>query len=129
MGNLSRWRQDVKSGLLENGVVSKVVSGSVVEGFCREAKHTWRDSFWDPTTTVITFLLQVVDGAKTLRAGVAVLLAHLALKGESDLPSPDPTAYCQARIRLPLQIVERLLGHVAEEMRSLVTNASGWHGK
>ncbi len=77
----------------------------------------------------MVFLLQVLDGAKTLRAAVATLLTQLASQGQTDLPSPDPSAYCQARLRIPGQAIVQLLLHVATQMRELVTPVTGWLGR
>jgi len=101
MVNLTRWRRQLKSGLLVHSAICDALAPEAIEDACRRAKHTWRRSFWSPTMTVVTFLLQVVDGATTLRAAVATLLVQLAARGDTELPSADPTAYCQARRRLP----------------------------
>jgi hypothetical protein len=45
---------------------------------------------------VLAFLFQVLNGAKTLRAGVADILADLVWAGmdeECTLPSADPSAF------------------------------------
>ena len=101
MANIAHWRRHVNVNLLNDPAVSEVLSPSAIESHRRAVGHRWRESFWSPSTTLITFLLQVLDGAKTLRSAVALLLTQRAAGGQSDLPSADPTAFCQARKRLP----------------------------
>jgi hypothetical protein len=128
MADLSRWKRELKAGLLVNSALCEALAPAVVESACRKAGHLWRQSFWSPTLTMITFLLQVIDGAKTLRAAVATLLAQMAARGDTDLPSADPAAYCQARRRLPGEVFAALLTHVSDQMKSLLGSGGTWLG-
>lgn len=129
MATIPRWRRLVNARLLDDPEVENVLSPAVVETHCRQARHQWRDSFWSPTPTLIAFLIQVLSGAKTLRAGVAQLLTHLAAHGHADLPSADPTAYCQARKRLPAEVIYRLLSDLRDRMVSLIQETPTWLGR
>lgn len=129
MVRIAHWKAHVKEGLFSAEVIQKVLSCSLMDQLCHRVDYRWRESFWSPTMTVATFLLQVIDGAKTLRAGVAVLLAQLAARGETALPSAEPSAYCQARQRLPLAVFHNLLGHVAGDIATRVSVATGWLGR
>jgi IS4 transposase len=128
MAHLTRWKRNLQANLLVNSAICEALSPSVIEEECRRAGHAWRESFWSPATTLVTFLLQVLDGAKTLRSAVAVLLTQLAARGESELPSCDPSAYCQARHRLPFEAAARLLGHVTARAEGLVKASRTWLG-
>ena len=128
MASIARWKSHVKSDLLNNPVVSRALSANTIDRYCHDVGHQWRDTFWSPTTTIATFLLQVLDGAKTLRAAVALLLVQVGVWGEANPPSGDPSAYCQARRRLPFELVTNLLQHVARTMHRLVTADSHWQG-
>jgi len=129
MAHLTPWRRKLKSALLVNSVLDQVLCPTVIEAVCRAFGHTWRDSFWNPTTTLLAFLLQVLSAEKTLRAAVAEVLALLATRGWADLPSPDPTAYCQARQRLPAEALVGVLGHVVEQMKALPRSTLTWLGR
>lgn len=129
MATLAPWKGYVKENLFRHPTIRNTLSPPRIEAYCRQAGHTWRTSFWDPSTTILTFLLQVLDGAKTLRAAVAMLLMQLAVEGETELPSADPTAYCQARLRLPIQVIVRLVGDLTLRLRSLVNPTSAWQGR
>ena len=129
MVNLTRWRRQLKSSVLVNSAICEALAPQGIEAACRQAGYHWRTSFWSPTMTVVTFLLQVADGAKTLRAAVAGLLAQLAARGDSELPSADPTAYCQARRRLPGEVFAQLLTRVSERMKALPRTDQTWLGR
>jgi IS4 transposase len=129
MANLTRWKRQLKSSLLVNSAFSETLGPAMIEDSCRQAGHVWRDSFWSPSLTVMTFLLQVFDGAKTLRAAVALLLAQLAARGDTELPSADPTAYCQARQRLPGEIFAGLLTQTSDQMKALPKTEHTWLGR
>ncbi len=129
MASLAGWKDSVKQNLVVDPTFGRVLSRERIESFCRGAGHVWRPSFWNPSVTVWTFLWQVLDGAKTLRAAVATLLVQWAAQGNATLPSPDPTAYCQARRRLPIEVILQLLVHLTLRMRNLVTPGTGWRGR
>jgi hypothetical protein len=129
MVHLSCWRSQLKGSLLVNSALGRALAPTAIEGACRTLGHTWRDSFWNPATTLLAFLLQVLSAEKTLRAGVADLLALLAEQGQEDLPSADPAAYCQARRRLPGEILTGVLSCVVEQVKALPSTAGTWLGR
>jgi hypothetical protein len=123
MASITHWRRRINGNLLGDPVVAEALTPHLVEQYCREAGHRWRDSFWSPHVTLLTFLLQVLDPNKTLRSAVANLLTQLKLAGQSNLPSPDPSAYCQARQRLPGEAITRLMHLLAERVAALVRSS------
>jgi hypothetical protein len=76
---------------------------SVVQGICTELGHGWRDRELDPATTLALFVQQILHGNVSCSE-----VRHLAAKRFT------PSAYCQARARLPLAVVQRLLRRVCE---------------
>ena len=128
MASISDWRRRLNSGLLFDEVVRKILEGDHIEELCVQAQHSWRNSFWSPAVTLITFLLQVLSAEKTLRAAVASMLAQLASQQVEGPPSPDPSAYCQARRRLPLEVVGQLSEDLAKQMQVEVGQEYYWHG-
>ncbi len=80
-GAVARIKQDALGALGEG----------VVEGVCAEFGHVWRDRELDPATTAALFVQQVLNGNVPCSE-----VRHLA--GRCFTPS----AYCQARARLPL---------------------------
>ncbi len=78
MANLAHWRRSLEDDVLDESALGESLSPATVDDLCRSAGHRWRNSFWTPRVTLLTFLLQVLDGAKSLRSAVSVLLVHLA---------------------------------------------------
>ena len=92
-GAVARIKQDALGALGEG----------VVEGVCAEFGHVWRDRELDPATTAALFVQQVLNGNVPCSE-----VRHLA--GRCFTPS----AYCQARARLPLAVVQSLLTRVCD---------------
>lgn len=129
MASISHWKRHINSRLQDDPVIAEALAPQSIERHCREVGHRWRASFWSPAMTLTTFLLQVLDPSKTLRAAVAARLTQLAAAGASDLPSADPTAYCQSRRRLPREVLARLLDTLAVRLREMARETSRWLGR
>jgi hypothetical protein len=74
---------------------------------CREAGATWRNRTLNPVVTIYVFLLQVLHGNTAM----------------TNLPRLSgvcftPAAYCQARKRLPLAALRRLLSETGVPLRA-----------
>lgn len=115
---------------LENhdGVLDLLNSQSIEEA-ARTAGHCWRDCFWTPTTTVLTFLRQVLHANCSCRQAVAMTLSPvMAVSGddEEEIISGDPSAYSQARQKLPKAIFETLNQQVIREIRDKASSALRW---
>ena len=90
---------------------------------CREAGATWRHRTLTPVVTIYVFLLQILHGNTAM--------THLPrLSGKRFTPA----AYCQARRRVPLAALRRLLFETGLPLRTGDPNtgdAAGvtrWHG-
>ena len=129
MVTLAHWRRRVNGDMLDNPVLRQFLSPGAIEAYCRQVGHVWRTSFWSPAMTLQAFLIQVLDPAKTVRSAVAQLRTQLIGSGRVDLPSGDPSAYCQARRRLPGAVIQRLLGQSTDRLRHLVGGERGWLGR
>src|ERR1700693_5508618 len=77
---------------------------SMILEACQDVDHEWRERQLGPVVTTYLFLKQIAHGNTACSH-----LRHL-----SGIPV-SPSAYCQARSRLPLEFFERL--------QTLVTNA------
>ena len=129
MASVRYWKQRIKSNILGIPALGEMLAATSVEGACDEEGYVWRRSFWSPSVTLTTFLIQVLSAEKTLRAAVASLLTQLAAAGESVLPSGDATAYCQARQRFPEAVIGRMLRHSVTHLRARITKDNGWLGR
>jgi Transposase DDE domain len=84
---------------------------------CRAVGLRWRQRVLDPVTTVYVFILQLVHG-NTAMSNLPRL---------SGVPF-TPAAYCQARQRLPLDVLRRLLRATAQPLAATPGNAERWCG-
>jgi DDE family transposase len=75
---------------------------------------SFNESIYTPFVTLCTFLSQVLDPDHSCRAAVARLIVWLAINGRRPC-SPETGAYCDARRRLPLEVIFRLVRQTARE--------------
>jgi hypothetical protein len=94
---LSRIKQDLQP----------IVSDADILDACRQAGHRWRQRLLDPVTTVHLFVLQILHFNTALTH-----LRHLAKY------PVKPAAFCKARMRLPLSVLQSLLAKTAAAARS-----------
>jgi hypothetical protein len=87
----------------------------------------YRDRLFSPMVTVWAFLSQILDQDNTCANAVSRVIAWLASE-DQPLPSPDPSAYCQARKRLPETLFRRLLPITGDRLEKQVGEESLWHG-
>jgi hypothetical protein len=73
-----------------------------IEAACRDAGHLWRTRLLGPVLTIHLFVLQLLNGNTAMLA-----LRHLAGF------ALNPSAYCKARMRLPVAVLQHLLQQVA----------------
>lgn len=92
MASMSRALMRVKQDL------AVLLPDAAIADACRAAGHRWRRRLLDPVTTVQLFVLQVLNFNTSLTH-----LRHLAGR------AVKPSAYCQARMRLPLAAMQGLL--------------------
>jgi hypothetical protein len=84
---------------------------------CRDCGHRWRERLLGPVTTIHLFVLQILHGNTA-----SAHLPHLAGLAFTD------SAYCQARARLPLFVLQALLRRLVEACRPLTDSVGLWHG-
>ncbi len=85
--------------------LGELISAQRLHRICHECGYTWRDRVLDPVTTIHCLVLQVLHGNVACSA-----VRHLV--GRSFTPS----AYCQARMRLPLDVLQQLMRSVAGQL-------------
>jgi hypothetical protein len=94
-----------------------VASDEELRQLCRAAGMEWRETLLNPLTTIRLFFLQILHG----NVGINDLPL---LSGLSFVAS----AYCQARQRVPLEVFQRLLARVTEQLLlvSPLASADRW---
>ena len=104
---LARLRQDLASRL----------SPEAIRSACRQANYSWRNRKLDPVATVSLFLLQILNGNTACQ--------HVVHFGNWAFSA---VAYCQARKRLPLRVLQILLEEIAAQFRKQSAASSQWLG-
>lgn len=111
LGNIARIVQQFKQSWSEELEDEAIVKA------CREANHQWRDRQLGPVATVKMFLLQILFGNVA-----CAFVPHLAGKVLTG------AAYCAARARLPLAVLEMLLTRCTTKMAQRVRGTGLWLG-
>ena len=94
----------------------RMLGRTTVERICQSLGYRWREGRLDPYATLHLFMLQVLHQNTAMTH-----LPHLS--GEPFTAS----AYCQARQRLPLALLERLVDQFTRRLDG-PDEVPGWHG-
>jgi len=97
-------------------LASRLSSKAILEK-CRQIGHCWRESPLDPAITVYLFAMQILAGNTACN--------HLRLLSGLDFTA---SAYCQARQRLPLEVIRDLARQVGRQLADANQPLSLWHG-
>lgn len=84
---------------------------------CRQISHRWRDGPLNPTVTVQLFLLQILNCNTAIN--------HLRHLSKTTFTA---SAYCQARARLPLALLERLMTAIGDALIQETRDVGRWLG-
>ncbi len=111
MASITRALAQIKADL------GSVLSEEHIAQVCREVGHTWRTRRLDPIVTVHIFILQVLHGNTAM--------THLPrLVGRRFTAA----AYCLARQRLPLAVLQTLVRQVGACLQRANDAAHRWRG-
>src|SRR5215475_12902946 len=77
-----------------------------IRSACRDIGHQWRQRLLDPVVTVQLFFVQILHGNTA-----CTHLRHLTQWAVT------ASAYCQARMKLPLSVFQRLLRSVSDAVQ------------
>jgi hypothetical protein len=89
---------------------------------------TFHERIYTPLVTTCLFLSQVLDPDHSCRAAVARLIVWLAINGRKPC-APETGSYCDARQRLPLGAVVRLVHQTARGVEDRAPEAWTWKGR
>jgi len=110
-------------GLLFEDVLSEVE----IDEHCRALGYTWRERIFTPLVTLWTFLSQVLSADGSCRDAVAQVLGFL-FETKGLTASHDPSSYCEARQRLPQELMPNLTRLAGRKLRDKVPDDFLWHG-
>ena len=96
---------------------SRELEDDAIVRACEEAGHKWRERELGPVATVKMFLLQILYGNVACE-----FVPHLAGKKVTG------SAYCTARGRLPLAVLQTLLSRCTTQMAECVRDTGLWLG-
>ena len=105
---LDRLRQDL----------AQILSPESIRAACQQAGYRWRNRELDPVATVMLFLLQILHGNTACE--------HVVHFGQWAFSA---SAYCKARRRLPLRVLQILVEQVASKLRSATSTSATWLGR
>ncbi len=120
----------IRERLAENPgmVLEDVLSEDEIHGELMSLGHLWRERVFTPLVTLWTFLQQVLSADGSCARAVADVLSYLSVTVGLHA-SRDPSAYCQARKRLPVELLPRLARSVAAKLAAQVGPNRLWHGR
>lgn len=106
----------------------ELLPSSIIEQAINELNIKYRRRLFDPFVTLWVFLSQVLDVDKSCHNAVSRVIAYLVNQGV-EIPSTDTSAYCQARSRLPEELLQKLFGKAAQNLEAQVTSEHLWCGR
>lgn len=106
----------------------EILDAKMVEEELAKEKVKFNNSVYTPLVTLCLFLSQVLDPDHSCRAAVARLIVWLTINGRKPC-SPESTAYCEARQRLPVGVVKRLVYRTAQDIEAGASSEWLWRGR
>ena len=110
-GSIARSVQQIKADL------GSIISPVLILKLCQAAGHAWRDRSLGPVHTISLFLAQILHGNTSC--------AHVRQLGNFAFTR---SAYCEARQRLPVQVLRDLLRATAQRVTEQANRVGLWHG-
>jgi Transposase DDE domain len=106
----------------------KLLSRSLVEASCRHCHHTWRERVYNPWITLSLFLSQVLSDDHSCDDAVDRFQKY---RYDQGLPSvsPETTSYCEARQRLPEELVWGLVRRTGQSIQESAKSSWLFHGR
>jgi hypothetical protein len=118
MASFAAGARNLKSQLqISVAALEALLSDAYVAELCQAVGHRGRACFWRPAVVILTFLRQVLVTNCSCRQTVALSLADPAFAAtRRRRPDGDPSAYSQARQRLPRALFERLARGLSQRL-------------
>src|SRR4051794_8008499 len=125
-----RWISAKVRSLRESDVLPfhEILDAAMVQAALKQEGVSFSERVYTPLVTTCLFLSQVLDPDHSCRAAVARLIVWLAINGRKPC-APETGSYCDARQRLPLGVVVRLVHQTAREVEGRAAEAWLWKGR
>jgi len=93
-----------------------------------EHDFKYRERVFGPVTTIWGFLSQVLSDDHSCRETVSRIIAHRATSGLK-VCSPNTASYCNARARIPTDVLGHLAKHTAPQLHAGLPDGWKWDGR
>jgi hypothetical protein len=125
-----RWVSEKVKSLRESDVLPfhEILDAQMVDDALAAENVTFSERVYTPLVTLCVFLSQVLDPDHSCRAAVARLIVWLTIHGRKPC-APDTNTYCEARQRLALGVIVRLVRRTAQEIDGRAPDAWLWKGQ
>jgi hypothetical protein len=107
---------------------TEILDAEMVEDALAAEGVGYNQSIYTPFLTLCTFLSQVLDPDHSCRAAVARVIVWLAIHDRKPCSEQTGT-YCDARLRLPLRVVEYLVRRTGQEVEAGAAADWLWNGR
>lgn len=106
----------------------EILDAEMVEAALAEEHVTFSERIYTPLVTLCLFLSQVLSPDHSCREAVARLIAWLAINGRTPC-APETGSYCDARRRLPLGVITRLVRQTGRRREPRTPDGWLWKGR
>src|SRR4051794_25404500 len=107
---------------------AEVLTEASILDVLNEHAVPYRDRVFGPVTTIWGFLSQVLSDDHSCRDAVSRVLAHRAAGGRPAC-SPNTASYCNARARLPTDVLRSLALRTAQQLQAGAPAEWKWNGR
>src|SRR3954470_12727302 len=105
-----------------------ILDADMVNAVLAQGQVTFNTCIYTPLVTLSLFLSQVLDPDHSCRAAVARLIAWRATDGKKAC-APETATYCEARRRLPTEVIPRLVHQTARRIDDRAAEGWLWKGR
>lgn len=125
-----RWISEKVNSLRDSNVLPfhDILDADMVRSALAEEGVRFNSCVYTPLVTLCMFLSQVLDPDHSCRAAVARLIVWLAVSHRKTC-APETSSYCDARQRLPLGAVQRLVRRTGRDTHERAPDAWLWKGR
>jgi hypothetical protein len=106
----------------------EVLPQNIIDEAVAAVGTVFRERVFSPSVTLWAFLTQVLDSDPTCRQAVSRVIAHFQTLGQTP-PSQHTGAYCNARKRLPEEVLQALMVRSGQALEDRVDPEDLWHGR
>ena len=117
--------QQQKTPILQLAALSELLSDDEIETICRELGHHWRDRRLPPGVTVRSMVYRGLHPDHSIKATLADMAAADPGIGEA----PADGSWCDARSRLPKELLPRLVQRSSRRLQKLVGKKHLYRGR